>query len=453
MINTPFVSGLRPGHVITAGVAARGIIEARRPGIGPSPHVLPAVRRFGAPAVDRSRIGGGHEASDTGYALNSGIVDEFRAGRINADMLLRMTATVISKECIDQPKLAVACLNELSRAVFGGARVAPNCYVYTAVISTYAKARDPEGALEWFEHLLIHGPVLCPPAVPNVVTYNAVMLAYQKAGNAKGTAKLFVHLMTHGPTMIPPVQPNILTCRYLIFAHTQAHDASGAFNCLKHLLAYGPTLTRPIVPDILIWNAVLLAQAKVGDNIGASECFKLLCSQDASFEPRAVPNDATYLAVMLAHAEAGDPVGANYCFEHLLQNGPHFDPPVVPNIKIYNALLAAHARSEKPEGVFFWWNHLKGRGQELEPKVVPNKHTYRTMIKACKKLGDWAFARAFLEHAIKSGFDPEAAIDGAQLGQLVPPVPQKEIEEPRPKSADGVQKAASIRTDFRRRSI
>jgi pentatricopeptide repeat protein len=196
-------------------------------------HATSSTARSGLRSVHTARAG------------NAGVVDAFTRGLRERSDVLKVTSKCIAA-CGGNTAAAQACFQELQRAVRHDGRVAPDVWIYGALISSHEKAGDAAGAVRWFKDMLARG------IAPNVVTYSALISAHEKAGEVDGAVQWFEDMLAR------QVAPNVVTYSVLISAHDKAGDAAGAARWYENMLARG------IAPDAVTYTALMTAHLRVG---------------------------------------------------------------------------------------------------------------------------------------------------------------------------------------------
>jgi len=248
----------------------------------------------------------------------------------------------------------------------------PGAAAYAAVLRSYEKAGEVEGAIEWLDKMAADGIRLDQGA------YSAVLKACQVKRDLPAAEQWLERMESDGILVDRSSYVTVVRCAAL------AGDADAAARWIE-VLDRQPGMKA--FADV--HNAVLHAFAEAGDVPGAAAWFDQMPAWGVA------PNARTYDAMIQACAEAGQPAAAVEWFRRMDAEG--FEPLE----GSYSEVIIAHLKAKQHQRAEVWFN------RSMELRTLPTGSSFASVLNACVKAGQTRRAMRWFERFVASGAKPD----------------------------------------------
>ncbi|CAI0376947.1 unnamed protein product [Linum tenue] len=236
-----------------------------------------------------------------------------------------------------------------------GARLQPDCKLYTTLISTCAKCGKVDAMFEVFHEMVNAG------VEPNLHTYGALIDGCARAGQV---AKAFG---AYGIMRSKNLKPDRVVFNALITACGQSGAVDRAFDVLSEMKAE----IQPIDPDHVTVGALIKACANAGQVDRAKEVYNMLDKYKIKGTPE------VYTIAINCCSETGDWDFAHRVCEDMLRKG------VLPDEMFLSALIDVAGHAGKVDVAFEILQEARKQGSKLG--VLP----YSSLMGACSNAKNW----------------------------------------------------------------
>ncbi|CAL1385106.1 unnamed protein product [Linum trigynum] len=236
-----------------------------------------------------------------------------------------------------------------------GARLKPDCKLYTTLISTCAKCGKVDAMFEVFHEMVNAG------VEPNLHTYGALIDGCARAGQV---AKAFG---AYGIMRSKNLKPDRVVFNALITACGQSGAVDRAFDVLSEMKAE----IQPIDPDHVTVGALIKACANAGQVDRAKEVYNMLDEYKIMGTPE------VYTIAINCCSENGDWDFAHRVCEDMLRKG------ILPDEMFLSALVDVAGHAGKVDLAFEILQEARKQGSKLG--VLP----YSSLMGACSNAKNW----------------------------------------------------------------
>ncbi|KAK7264209.1 hypothetical protein RJT34_31814 [Clitoria ternatea] len=245
-----------------------------------------------------------------------------------------------------------------------GARLEPDCKLYTTLISTCAKSGKVDLMFEVFHKMVNSG------VEPNVLTYGALIDGCARVGQV---AKAFG---AYGIMRSKNVKPDRVVFNALIAACAESGAVDRAFDVLAEMA----TETQPIDPDHVTIGALLKACANAGQVERAREVYKMIQKYNIKGSPE------VYTIAMNSCSQTGDWEFACSVYNDMTQKG------ILPDEIFLSALIDVAGHAKKLDAAFDVLQEARKGGMRI------GIMSYSSLMGACSNARNWQKALELYEY-------------------------------------------------------
>ncbi|TPX65827.1 hypothetical protein SpCBS45565_g04870 [Spizellomyces sp. 'palustris'] len=296
------------------------------------------------------------------------------------------------------------------------AGIEPDIYTYSALINTHCKAGEIEIAQKIFEQLIARyqaarekgasmqvdraaddADIPAAKLAPNAYVYNALIIEFLRNGD-RDTAHRYLEEM-----LAAQVLPDTATFTALIQDYGQRADSAGALRCYQDMLDFG------IAPNNHIYSALATAFGKA--EAGAHQIELLLADMD---KRNIRPDLKTVSSIMFAFGRAGQPKKVVLIWDRIQSIGDTDNPSHsrgTPLISVDSQCfhmfaracfeLAQQRRHQDVSEAKHWLERVIDEGRRLiDMDLVFNQRTWATMIGELAQFNNAATAAELVIYAL-----------------------------------------------------
>ena len=277
--------------------------------------------------------------------------------------------------------------------------IEPNAFLYTSMISAWARVGNPYRAQEWLLRMQNDKNNLAP----DLTTWNALLKAWRQNGKDPRAAEHAESILWKMRQLFDAGDleegPNVVSYSIVLDAwakKAKLEDPKGAAARAQSLLdQMTESENASVHPNTISYNTVISAHARAGNVREAEALLEEMMVKSSENDRRVEPNVQTFATVLSAFSRVGTIQAAERA-ESLLRNMPQMD--LQPNIQCYSNVITCWKNVTTPK-----YKEAAHHAQVLFQEAKEHKHiepdivAYTSMMNVWGHCGEPSKAETLLE--------------------------------------------------------